>query len=66
MYLLNYFFEDFLLISIQIILFFSQATFKLKKRELQKEGILESVKDPIYIIDSDNRTYAPLTQECMR
>lgn len=42
------------------------STFKLKKRELQKEGIAEAVTDPIFIIDSDNRTYTPLTQDHIR
>jgi len=38
------------------------ATFKLKKRELQREGFrIQEIKDPIYIIDNKNRTYVELT-----
>jgi len=40
------------------------ATFKLKKRDLQKEGFNpETVKDKMYMMDSKSKTYLPLTQE---
>jgi hypothetical protein len=42
------------------------ATFKLKKRELQKEGIADTISDPLFIIDAENRTYSPLTQDHIR
>merc|ERR1719295_1015760 len=40
------------------------ATFKLKKRDLQKEGFNpELVKDKLFMMDSKSRTYLPLTKE---
>jgi len=40
------------------------ATFKLKKRDLQKEGFNpEKVKDKLFMLDSKAKTYLPLTQE---
>ena len=40
------------------------ATFKLKKRDLQREGFNpEKVTDQLFMMDSKNKTYSPLTQE---
>merc|ERR1719334_2642144 len=40
------------------------ATFKLKKRDLQREGFNpEVVSDDLFILDSKNKTYTPLTKE---
>jgi len=40
------------------------ATFKLKKRDLQRDGFNpETVKDKLYMMDNKAKTYVPLTQE---
>jgi len=40
------------------------ATFKLKKRDLQREGFNpEKVADRVFIIDNKKKSYVPLTQE---
>merc|ERR1712150_295919 len=39
------------------------ATFKLKKRDLQRDGFNpETVKDKLYMMDNKSKTYLPLTQ----
>ena len=52
----------------KILLFFFTillpATFKLKKRDLQRDGFNpETVKDKLYMMDNKAKTYVPLTQE---
>jgi len=40
------------------------ATFKLKKRELQKEGFRRDlISDPLYILDNITRSYVEMTEE---
>jgi len=40
------------------------ATFKLKKRDLQRDGFNpETIKDKLYMMDNKAQTYLPLTQE---
>jgi len=43
------------------------ATFKLKKKDLQREGFDKSlVKDPLYIYDQNSRQYKELTEDIYR
>lgn len=43
------------------------GTFKMKKVRLVEEGFsLALVKDPLYFLDTEKKTYVPLTQEIHR
>lgn len=43
------------------------GTFKMKKMRLVEEGFhLAHIKDPLYFLDTEKKTYVPLTQETYR
>lgn len=43
------------------------GTFKMKKVRLVEEGFnLAHVKDPLFFLDTEKKTYVPLTQETHR
>lgn len=43
------------------------GTFKMKKVKLVEEGFNpEHIKDPLYFLDTEKKTYVPLTEEIYR
>lgn len=43
------------------------GTFKMKKVRLVEEGFNPAyIKDPLYFLDTEKKTYVPLTQEIYR
>lgn len=43
------------------------GTFKMKKVRLVEEGFNPAyIKDPLYFLDTEKKTYVPLTQEMYR
>lgn len=43
------------------------GTFKMKKVRLVEEGFNPAlIKDPLYFLDSEKKTYVPLTEEIYR